>query len=288
MRTIGIVVTNPKDWTALAFCNAVKRYGMHPVKIDFKKVTSFSSMIYSCGVNLTTLEAIIVRDIGPSTLKDISFRYSTLLMLEEEGVKIINNPESIAWCANKHISSFLLQKNDIPVPETLVTNNLRDALKFLCSHNKAVIKPVYGYKGIGVTLLKNDDEGMQKLQQVLEREGVVYMQEFVNYKKDIRAFVVNHRVVASICRVAPEGKWVSNLSQGGVAKPCSLTEEQIALSLKAARVMGTIFAGVDIIEGEKSYVLEVNATPSCKGIFEACGVDATMHIAEYVYEMLKT
>jgi glutathione synthase/RimK-type ligase-like ATP-grasp enzyme len=39
---------------------------------------------------------------------------------------------------------------------------------------------------------------------------------------------------------------------------------------------------VDIIEGNKDYVIEINGTPSGKGIFEACGVDVTMSIAEFL------
>lgn len=284
MKKVGIVVTQSHDWTGCALYNAVKSYGMHPVMIDFNKAYSTLDRIYAGNIDLTEMDVIIIRDIGPATLKDIFFRYDLIFKLREEGIKILNSPECIAWCANKHISTCLFQKNGIPVPETLVTNDINNALKFLSSQEQAVIKPVYGYKGIGITLVKNDEEGIHKVKKVLERDGVIYMQEFINYKRDIRAFVVNHKVVGSISRVAHEG-WVSNLSQGGVAKPCSLTEEQLTLSLKAARVMKTIFAGVDIIEGDSSYVLEINATPSGKGIFEACRIDVTMYIAEYVHDM---
>ncbi|VVB84625.1 Tetrahydromethanopterin:alpha-L-glutamate ligase [uncultured archaeon] len=116
---------------------------------------------------------------------------------------------------------------------------------------------------------------------------MVYIQEFIpNPGRDIRVFVVNDKVVGSIYRIAPEGSWINNLSQGGSAKPCVLTCEQEKLGLKAAYIIGTVYAGVDIIEGDRDYVIEINGTPSGKGIFEACGVDVTMRITEYLAELL--
>jgi len=45
------------------------------------------------------------------------------------------------------------------------------------------------------------------------------------------------------------------------------------------------FAGVDLIEGDEGlFVLEVNATPSGKGIKVACGIDVTGWIFERMFE----
>jgi len=45
------------------------------------------------------------------------------------------------------------------------------------------------------------------------------------------------------------------------------------------------FAGVDLIEGEEGlFVLEVNATPSGKGIKLACGIDVTERIIGRMFE----
>ncbi len=285
MKTIGIAVTDPNDWTAVALCDAVKHYGMKPVKFSFGDATAdiSSGRLYAGKIDLTALDAVIVRDIGPAARNDVSFRFDTLCQLKEIGVEVINSPESIAKAANKYVSSFLFQRNGIPTPETVVTTNLNDALAALSSFGCAVVKPVFGYKGLGVERVKNDDRGIQKLKNLLEKNSLLYMQEFIpNPGRDIRVFVVNNKVVGSIYRIAPAGGWINNLSQGGSAKPCILTEEQKKLGLKAAEVTGTVYAGVDIIEGDRDYVIEINGTPSGKGIFEACGVDVTMSIAEYL------
>ncbi len=285
MKKIGIAVTDPNDWTGVALCNAVRHYGMHPVTFGFTDATSKipSGKIYAGGIDLTALDAIIVRDLGPATHNNVSFRFDILCQLKELGIKIINSPDSIARAANKYVSSFLFQRNDIPTPKTVVTSSTDDALAALSSFGCAVVKPVFGYKGLGVERVKNDAMGIQKLKNLWEKNSLLYMQEFIpNPGRDIRVFVVDKKVVGSIYRIAPAGGWINNLSQGGSAKPCVLTEEQKKLGIKAAEVTGTVYAGVDIIEGDRDYVIEINGTPSGKGIFEACGVDVTMRIAEYL------
>ncbi len=289
MKKVGIALTDPHDWTGVSLCNALRHYGMKPIIFNFSDATSniSSEKIYAGKTDLTMLDAVIVRDLGPATQDGAAFRFDILCHLKELGVLVINSPEAIARAANKHVSSVLFQRNGIPTPKTLVTNSISEAIDALSSFTCAVVKPVFGYKGIDVERVEDDDEGRQRLEALLEKNCLLYMQEFIpNPGRDIRVFVVNNKVVGLIYRVAPAGGWINNLSQGGSAEPCVLTDEQQRLGLKAAEVTGTVYAGVDIIEGDRDYVLEINGTPSGKGIFEACGVDVTMKIVEYLDELI--
>ncbi len=289
MKKIGIAVTDVEDWTGVSLCNSIEYHGIKPVKFSFDEATSDipSGKIYSGNIDLTALDAVIVRDLGPATHNDVSFRFDILCQLKELGVAVINSPESIAKAANKYISSFLFRRNGIPTPKTIVTNNLEEAVAALSSFGRAVVKPVFGYKGIGVECVRDSKSGVEKLEKLFKEKRLIYMQEFIqNPGRDIRVFVVNGKVAGSIYRIAPEGGWINNLSQGGSAKPCVLTDEQERLALKAAGVIGTVYAGVDIIEGDTDYVIEINGTPSGKGIFEACGVDVTRMISDYVLNLI--
>jgi tetrahydromethanopterin:alpha-L-glutamate ligase len=289
MKRVGIAVTDPDDWTGVAFQNAIRQYGMHPVTFSFDDATSdiSSGKIYAGKIDLAGLDAVIVRDLGPATHNDVSFRFDILCQLKELGVAVINSPDSIAKAANKYVSSFLFQRNGIQTPKTIVTNNLDEAVAVLSSFGRAVVKPVFGYKGIGVECIRNSESGVKKLKELFKNNRLIYIQEFIpNPGRDIRVFVVNGNVAGSIYRIAPDGGWINNLSQGGSAKPCVLTAEQEWLALEASGVIGTVYAGVDIIEGDRDYVIEINGTPSGKGIFEACGVDVTMMIAEYLVRLI--
>ncbi|TRZ86824.1 MAG: RimK family alpha-L-glutamate ligase [Methanosarcinales archaeon] len=289
MKKIGIAVTDPDDWTGEALCNSVTRSGMQPVVFNFRGATSDirSGKIYAGKLELSVLDAIIVRDLGPADQNGATLRFDILCQLRDSCVAVINPPEAIARAANKYVSSCLFQKNGIPTPGTVVTGDVDAAIQALSSFGRAVVKPVFGYKGIGVECVKNDPRGKAKLKMLLEKNGMLYMQEFIkNPGRDIRVFVVDGEVKGSIYRIAPAGSWINNLSQGGRAEACALTHEQEKIALKAAKVTGTVFAGVDIIEGDRDYVLEINGTPSGKGIFEACGVDVTLGVAEYVFNLV--
>ncbi|NJD77644.1 MAG: RimK family alpha-L-glutamate ligase [Candidatus Methanoperedens sp.] len=290
MKKIGIAVTDPDDWTGVALGNAVRRIGMQPLKFSFTAATSDiqEGKLYAGDLDLSALDAIIVRDMGPSTKNDISFRFDILCQLKELGVEVINSPESIARAANKYVSSYLFRRNGITTPGTVVTNNLDEAVKALSTFGCAVVKPVFGYKGIGVERIENNEAGLKKLKELLEKNNLLYIQEFIsNPGRDIRVFVVDNKVAGSIYRIAPPGSWINNLSQGGSARPCILTGEQEELALKAAQATGTVYAGVDIIEGDRDYVIEINGTPSGKGIFEASGVDVAVKIAGYLRNLLE-
>ena len=97
------------------------------------------------------------------------------------------------------------------------------------------------------------------MQRLLEERGMLYIQEFIeNPGRDIRVFVVGGTAIGAIYRKAATGSWVNNLSQGGSADRCVLTNEQKELAEKASLAIGTTFAGIDIIEQFEMPLNKVN------------------------------
>ncbi len=131
------------------------------------------------------------------------------------------------------------------------------ALRAVSRFGDSVIKPVFGYKGKDIARVRNgevlfSDRKVKSasleasLDRLLEERGMLYIQEFIeNPGRDIRAFVVGGTAIGAIYRKAAAGSWVNNLSQGGSADRCVLTNEQKELAEKASLAIGTTFAGVD-------------------------------------------
>ncbi|MDD3317784.1 MAG: tetrahydromethanopterin:alpha-L-glutamate ligase, partial [Methanosarcina sp.] len=275
-----------------------------------------STAVFKVGdVKLCDLDAIIVRDAGAGAFEGVSFRFDILRELEAEGIPVVNSPEAIRDAANKYHTSYLLAKTGLPVPETIAVQNVEAALRVISRFEDAIIKPVFGYKGKDIARVKGgeiqfSDRKVESssleaiLSKLLEERGMLYIQKFIeNPGRDIRAFVVGGTAIGAIYRNAASGSWVNNLSQGGNADRCVLTEEQKELAEKAALAIGTTFAGVDIIEGfaekidkeieikpnqieEKPQILEVNGTPSGKGIFDAWGINPAEYIINYIENIL--
>ena len=287
MKRIGIAVTDPTDWTAQALYSAVTEIGRTPFMFrlhDVNTVLAADIRITTCDLDMETLDAVIVRDVGGGGGEDMSYRFDVLCNLEWSGVLIVNPPEAIQAAANKHMASYLFKKHDLPTPETLVTSNIDEAFIAIRKWGRAVTKPIFGFKGQDIHCLTDDDSTRKLLQTALDKRGVLYLQQYIpNPGRDIRAFVVDDHVAGAIFRAAPKGSWISNLSRGGTPEPCTVTSEIEALACGAAKVVGAVYAGVDLVEGPEGLsILEVNGTPSGRGIFEACGVDVAKEIVEYI------
>lgn len=326
MKKIGIAITDPEDWTARALINAAKEKGFSPLAVDLRKaevvissgISEPAALFRTGKTSLSDLEALIVRDVGAGAFEGVSFRFDILRELEAEGVPIINSPEAIQNAANKYHASYLLAKAGLPVPETVAVQSVKVALKVISGFEDAVIKPVFGYKGKDIARVKNCEIQFSDrktgplpveeiLEKLLEEKGMLYIQEFIeNPGRDIRVFVVDGTAIGAIYRKAAAGSWVNNLSQGGSSDRCVLTYEQKEIAEKASLVIGTAFAGIDIIEGPESPVenrdenckgqstgkklgpriLEVNGTPSGKGIFDAWGINPADYILGYLENIL--
>ncbi|MCJ7445517.1 MAG: RimK family alpha-L-glutamate ligase [Methanotrichaceae archaeon] len=286
---LGIVISDAGDWMARSFQIAFQARGvdarflnLSDLAISIDETISFVSN----GIDLQKLDLIVVRDLGRKGAHDIAMRFELLNALQGLGIIVINPPAAIAAAANKSATSMALQRLGIPTPKTTVTTDPVKALETLHTYGKAVSKPLFGYKGRDVLLLSDGDK--DKLCKIIEKNGFVYLQEFVESPcpRDIRAFVVRDRVVGAIYRIAPAGAWISNLAQGGKAEPCALTEELMDLAVRANHAVGAIYSGVDLLETQEGLkVIEVNGTPSGFGIYQALRIDVTEAIADTVLEL---
>jgi ribosomal protein S6--L-glutamate ligase len=111
------------------------------------------------------------------------------------------------------------------------------------------------------------------------------VQEFIRESKgsDIRAFVVDGKVVGSMKRTGKEGDFRSNLHRGGKAVAIKLTRAEKATALKAAKTLGLAVAGVDMLQSNRGpLIMEVNSSPGLQGIEKATGLDVAGTIIDYI------
>ena len=310
MKRIGIAVTDPRDWTAMALNDALVKASALPVVFRLHDVTTSIQehnrlYTYSGDTDLKSLDAVIVRDVGGGSgsggsndgggdgsggggSEDMPYRLDVLCNLERSGLKVVNPPEAIRTAANKHMCSYLFREHGLPTPDTILTTNLDAALDAIRDWGRAVVKPIFGFKGMDIHCVVDDEHSVKLLGSVIDTRGVLYLQRFIsNPGRDIRVFVVDGDVPAAIYRLAPPGSWINNLSRGGSHKRCEVTDEIAGLAIDAAQAVGAVYAGVDLIEGEDGLqILEVNGTPSGRGIYEACGVNVAQDIVKCVLDML--
>jgi RimK family alpha-L-glutamate ligase len=237
---------------------------------------------------LEELDALLIRPIGRGSLEEIVFRMDMLYRLQRLGLYIINPPEAIEHCVDKYDLLAILEENGIPVPRTAVTENVSEASKaFDELGGDVVVKPIFGSRGIGLTRARDPEIASTIFRAITFYHGVIYLQEFVNHGfSDIRAFVVDDRVIAAMRRVA-DG-WKTNYSQGAHPEPLRLDRVMEEMATKSAKLIECKIAGVDILESPNGpLVVEVNSQPGWRGLQSITKTSIAEEIIEFILSELK-
>jgi ribosomal protein S6--L-glutamate ligase len=229
---------------------------------------------------------VLVRMMPPGSLEQVVFRMDALHRLEAAGVAVVNPPSAVEAAVDKYLALARLEAAGLPVPRTWVGESPEAALAaFDGLGGDVVIKPLFGSEGRGMVRL-TDREVAWRVTHALARVGsVLYLQEFVEAGgADLRALVVDGRVVAAMRRRAPAGGWRANVAQGARAESVRLDADAERLALAAARGVGCVVAGVDLLEARdgRRLIIEVNAVPGWRALSTTTNVDVAGTILEYM------
>ena len=288
----GIVTRNPEAWSSTQVREALNKRSIPYECFTFPRIVARIAYKPYFKVNNTSilddLDALIIRPIGRGSLEELVFRMDMLYKLERQGFYMINPPTAIEHCVDKYDIVALLEDVNVPVPRTLATESVNEALRaFNELGGDIVVKPIFGSRGQGATRINDIDIADTIFKAITFHHGVIYMQEFVDHgHSDIRAFVIGDQVIASMCRIA-DG-WKTNYSRGARPVPTEISEEFKEIAIKAAKAVGCKIAGVDILEGPNGpRIVDVNSQPGWKGLQMVAKVNIADEIVKYVLNEIK-
>jgi ribosomal protein S6--L-glutamate ligase len=239
------------------------------------------------GEVIKDIDAIIPK-IAPSLTK---YGCSIVRQFEMQNVFTSNSSIAIVRSRDKLRSLQILSKSGIGIPKTVFARETADLSDVIEQVGGApvIIKVARGTHGNGVVLAETNKAALAVM-QAFYVEGVNFLvQEFIDESagEDIRAFVVNGKVVASMKRQSLDDDFRSNLHQGGQGKTVKLTEDEKKMAQRAARAMGLTVCGVDMMRSNKGpLVLEVNSSPGF-GIEKVTGRDVAAPIIDYIEQNAK-
>jgi ribosomal protein S6--L-glutamate ligase len=243
---------------------------------------------YRGGSIIQDLDAIIPR-IRPS----MTFYGCALLrQFHSIGTYCLNSDTAITQSRDKLYSSQLFSGNNIQIPITGFAKSPLDTKDLISMVGGAplVIKLLQSAQGKGVVSAETNKAAESVINAFKSLQANILVQEFIKEAggKDLRCFVVNGKVVASIERTAPKGEFRSNIHMGGMAKKVKISQEERRLALKAAKILNLAVAGVDIIRSNKGpLLLEVNSSPGLEGIETATGKDIANEMIIAIEKKLK-
>ncbi len=288
---IGILSSNRNEWHVKRIVDVLEKenidYTVFSIKRFVTRISSKPKVVSEENI-LDEIDALIVREAPIASLERLIFRMDVLHRLESMGIKVVNPASSIEKTCDKYYCSFLLEESGIPTPKTVVTESFRKALEaFHELGGDVVVKPLFGAQGIGMVRVDNVDIA-HKVFRALEISGsVFYLQRFIpHHNRDIRAFIIGNEVFSSMLRKS--STWKTNVSQGAEPEKCDLSRELEKISVKASKIVGCEYSGVDILESESGefFVTEVNSIPAWKGLQKVTAASIAKGIVNHVLKLL--
>ncbi|RRQ49760.1 30S ribosomal protein S6--L-glutamate ligase [Maribacter algicola] len=290
---IGLLASNPNLYSNKRLMEAAEARGHEIVFLNveqaYMKLDAHSPEIrYRGGNILRDFDAVIPR-IKPAVT---FYGCAVIRQFNNLGVYCQNSAESITQSRDKLFASQLFSKNDIHIPITGFAKSPMDTKDLIKMVNGAplIIKLLESTQGKGVVLAETNKAAESVINAFKSVNTNILVQEFIKEAngQDIRCFVVNGKVVASMQRQAEKGEFRANIHQGGKASMIKITQEEKKLALKATKALNLAVAGVDIIRSNKGpLLLEVNSSPGLEGIENATGKDIANEMIKDIERKLK-
>jgi glutathione synthase/RimK-type ligase-like ATP-grasp enzyme len=251
----------PSDARALQkFVNAGKKLG---VEIELITKKDFS--------RLAEYDALFIRE--TTDVENHTYRFSR--RAENEGIVVIDDPDSIMKCTNKIYLAELLAANRIPIPRTEILK--RDEINDIESLESKIPYPIVlkipdSSFSRGIHKATTPDELKEIAARLFADSDVIVAQEFMYTAFDWRIGILNHQPLFGcqyfmsrrhwqIMKHGPSGEY----SEGNhkTWRIEDVPRPVVEIASQAADLIGDGFYGVDLKETDKGVVvMEINDNPS--------------------------
>jgi len=234
-------------------------------------------------IQLKNINIIMMRKNPPFNM-DYIFATYILEIAEKEGVKVINNPQSLRNI-NEKLSILNFQNY---IPPTIISSQYNIIKSFIKVYKNVILKPLDFMGGYSVFRIKNQDCNTNSILEIITKKQtrMVMVQKFIKniYQEgDKRILLINGNPLNfALARIPSSDEIRANLSRGStaIAVPLTYKDRNICKNISSfLKEKGLYFVGLDVIGG---YITEINIT-SPTGIQELnrlCCIDIANQLFE--------
>ncbi len=286
---ICILSQEPKSYSTSKLVASAQKKGYDVEVLSTTKlyvnVSEKTQAIHYKGQILEKYDVVIPR-IGASIT---SYGLAMLRQFESLGTYCLNSSNGIAHSRDKLYAHQLLTRGNIRMPVTAFgrsAGHTDDMIKIV-GGAPLVIKLLQGSQGESVVLAESNKAAQAVIQAFRGLGADFIVQEYVKESagRDIRCLVLGTKVIAAMERRAQPGEFRSNIHQGGQGHLIKITPEERKLAVRAAKILGLRFAGVDMLRTNKGpQILEVNSSPGLEGIEGLTKKDIASMVIDYIIE----
>ncbi|HQW54522.1 MAG TPA: RimK family alpha-L-glutamate ligase [Saprospiraceae bacterium] len=259
------------------------------ISVDVRDPLTFNCVIHQEGSKIFNEDGkeikvdVVIPRIG-STITN--YGAAILRQFELMKVPITTTSDALLMARDKLVALQKLAAHGLPIPKTSLISPLSVDTEFIKKQFNfpLIIKLLESTHGLGVILSEslNNTQSIAEAFQTLHQKYI--LQQFIREAQgsDIRAFIVNGELVASMLRSAQGDEFRSNMHRGATAIPIKLTTEEEEIVLRSARILDLSIAGVDFMRSKGGpVILEVNASPGLEGIENVTKVNVAAKIITY-------
>jgi len=223
------------------------------------------------------------------------FSLAVIRQLQRLGVTVYNDANCIERVADKLHSHQILSENHLPTPITMLAKFPVDMdLVDNFIGFPVVVKTLLGANGSGVFLVESAEAFKDLMELVGETSPGIQLifQKYIasSRGRDLRLFVLDGEVIASMERKANDGGFKANFSTGGTVKRFEPDADAIRLAVRTAEILNIQVAGIDLLFTEDGgyTICEANTFPGFKGLEQACDINIPKCIYEAMQKRLDT
>jgi ribosomal protein S6--L-glutamate ligase len=290
MKELIILSGRPDLYSTKRLYQECSLIGFKTEVVDYRKIAlgisteSDSKILYDKRV---LNPCVIIPRIGSKSTK-----YGAAVVRQFIGSKVKStiSPGGILRARDKLGTMQALSSSGVPIPLSSAARTPSGISEVINLVNgvPVVVKLVEGTHGDGVVLAETKKAAESLLSAFHQLDADFLVQSFIKdaNNEDIRAIVVDNKVVAAMKRKASAEEFRANLHKGGSAEPVKLSNIEKNAVLKAAKSLGVAVAGVDFLRTPNGpLVIEVNISPGLQGIEEATKINVAGYIAKYAEKL---
>jgi glutathione synthase len=210
-------------------------------------------------IPLEAFDVVMMRKDPPV---NVEYLQATWILERARGkTLLVNDPRGLREL-NEHLAVLAFPEL---TPPTIVTRSRSRLDAFLEEQGGAiVVKPVEGYGGRGIFVVRTGDPNKSSLFETATEDGASwtmaqrYLPEAVNGDK--RILLVDGRPIGAVNRVPAAHEARGNLHVGGRPDKTEITDQEMSIIRQvgpALAAQGQIFVGLDVIGGR---LTEINIT----------------------------
>ena len=241
--------------------------------------------------DLCELDGLMVKKISAEYSPNTLDRLELLRVAENAGVRVFSRAERIMRLVDRLSCTVTLRNAGIPMPETLVTEDIGTAIATVERFGSAVFKPLFSTKARGMRIIHANDDDREAAIRTFQRDNpMLYIQRRVDLPgRDLGMIFLAGEYLGSYARVPQTDAWNTTINSGGRYENFVPPDDIIDLARRAQAPFGMDFTTVDVAETtDGPIVFEVSAFGGFRGASEGTGINAAARYVEYALQELAT